>query len=74
MNNALATKINVFLIAGMKFDDSPGSEPYDVQFVKWITREKVLYNNDKTHNVCIFNCRELLPFHQVTFFRQNIGI
>ena len=41
MNNALATKINVFLIAGMKFDDSPGSEPYDVQFVKWMTREKV---------------------------------
>ena len=34
-------KINVFLIAGMKFDDSPGSEPYDVQFVKWMTREKV---------------------------------
>ena len=59
----------------MKFDDSPGSEPYDVQFVKWMTREKVkLLYNDKMHNVCILNCRELLPFHRVTFFRQNIGI
>lgn len=25
----------------MKFDESPGAEPYDVQFVKWMTKEKV---------------------------------
>ena len=34
----------------MKFDDSAGSEPYDVQFAKWMTKEKVII----TINYCLY--------------------